>query len=69
VFTAPEGGVLRNTNFPPRFFDPAVEKAGLPGLTPQKPPSIYGRDQTEKTSPRIRIGDADDDDDCLRPPL
>jgi hypothetical protein len=23
VFTAPEGGVLRNTNFRPRFFDPA----------------------------------------------
>jgi integrase len=25
VFTAPEGGVLRNTNFRPRFFDPAAE--------------------------------------------
>ena len=29
VFTAPEGGVLRNTNFRPRFFDPAAEKVGL----------------------------------------
>jgi hypothetical protein len=27
VFTAPEGGVLRNTNFRPRFFDPAAEKS------------------------------------------
>ena len=36
VFTAPEGGVLRNTNFRPRFFDPAAEKAGLPGLTPHE---------------------------------
>ena len=34
VFTTPEGGVLRNTNFRPRFFDPAAEKAGLSGLTP-----------------------------------
>ena len=32
VFTAPEGGVLRNTNFRPRFFDPAAEKVGLRGL-------------------------------------
>jgi integrase len=36
VFTAPEGGVLRNTNFRPRFFDPAAEKAGLAGLTPHE---------------------------------
>jgi integrase len=36
VFTAPEGGVLRNTNFRPRFFDPAAEKAGLLGLTPHE---------------------------------
>jgi integrase len=36
AFTAPEGGVLRNTNFRPRFFDPAAEKAGLPGLTPHE---------------------------------
>jgi integrase len=36
VFTAPEGGVLRNTNFRPRFFDPAAEKAGLLGLTPHQ---------------------------------
>jgi integrase len=35
VFT-PEGGVLRNTNFRPRFFDPAAEKTGLPGLTPHE---------------------------------
>jgi integrase len=34
VFTAPEGGVLRSTNFRPRFFDPAAEKVGLLGLTP-----------------------------------
>jgi site-specific recombinase XerD len=36
LFTAPEGGVLRNTNFRPRVFDPAAEKAGLPGLTPHE---------------------------------
>jgi integrase len=36
VFTAPEGGVLRNSNFRPRFFDPAAAKAGLPGLTPHE---------------------------------
>ena len=30
----PDGGMLRNTNFRPRFFDPAAEKAGLLGLTP-----------------------------------
>ena len=36
VFTAPEGGVLRNTNFRPRFFDPAAERAGLVGLTPHE---------------------------------
>lgn len=37
LFTAPEGRVvLRNTNFRPRFFDPAAKKAGLPGLTPHE---------------------------------
>ena len=36
VFTAPEGGVLRNTNFRPRFFDPAAQKVGLLGLTPHE---------------------------------
>jgi hypothetical protein len=36
VFTTSEGGVLRNTNFRPRFFDPAAEKAGLPELTPHE---------------------------------
>lgn len=36
VFTSPEGGVLRNTNFRPRFFDPATERAGIPGLTPHE---------------------------------
>src|SRR4029434_1280963 len=36
VFTAPEGGVLRNTNFRPRFFDPAAEQAGLARLTPHE---------------------------------
>jgi integrase len=36
LFTAPEGGVLRNMNFRPRFFEPAAEKAGLPGLTPHE---------------------------------
>jgi hypothetical protein len=30
--------VLRNTNFRPRFFDPAAKKAGLPGLTPHELP-------------------------------
>jgi integrase len=34
VFTAPKGGVLRNTNFRPRFFNPAAERIGMPGLTP-----------------------------------
>jgi integrase len=36
VFTSPGGGVLRNTNFRPRFFDPAAERAGLAGLTPHE---------------------------------
>jgi integrase len=36
VFTSPEGGVLRNTNFRPRFFDPAAERAGISGLTPHE---------------------------------
>jgi integrase len=34
VFTSPTGRVLRNTNFRPRFFDPAAQRAGLAGLTP-----------------------------------
>jgi integrase len=34
VFTAPNGGPLRNTNFRPRFFTPAAESVGLTGLTP-----------------------------------
>ena len=34
VFPAPEGGVLRNGNFRRRFFDPAVQAAGLSGITP-----------------------------------
>lgn len=36
VFTAPDGGVLRNTNFRPRYFDPAAARAGLAGLTPHE---------------------------------
>jgi len=32
VFTAPEGGVLRNTNFRSRVFDRAKKELGLPGL-------------------------------------
>ncbi|MFJ8191109.1 tyrosine-type recombinase/integrase [Streptomyces sp. NPDC096094] len=38
VFTAPEGGPLRYSNFRSRFFDPAVKAAGLGGLgvTPHK---------------------------------
>jgi integrase len=36
VFTSPAGGVLRNTNFRPRFFDPAAERVGLAGLTPHE---------------------------------
>jgi integrase len=28
--------VLRNTNFRPRIFDPAAERAGLAGLTPHE---------------------------------
>jgi integrase len=36
VSSAPEGGVLRNTNFRPRFFDPAAEKVGLLGLVPHE---------------------------------
>jgi integrase len=31
VFTSPTGGVLRNTNFRLRFFDPAAERVGLAG--------------------------------------
>jgi Phage integrase family len=34
VFTAPNDGPLRNTNFRPRFFVPAAESIGLAGLTP-----------------------------------
>ena len=36
VFVSPRGEVLRNTNFRPRFFDPAAERAGLAGLTPHE---------------------------------
>ncbi|GAA3630960.1 tyrosine-type recombinase/integrase [Microlunatus ginsengisoli] len=36
VFVSPGGEVLRNTNFRPRFFDRAADKAGLPGLTPHE---------------------------------
>ena len=36
VFTAPGGGVLRNTNFRPQFFDRAARAAGLEGLTPHE---------------------------------
>ena len=32
VFTAPGGGVLRNTNFRSRVFDRAKKELGLPGL-------------------------------------
>jgi integrase len=34
VFTAPNGGPLRNTNFRPRVFQPAAESVGLAGVTP-----------------------------------
>ena len=34
VFTAPNGGPLRNTNFRPRIFQPAAESVGLAGVTP-----------------------------------
>ena len=36
VFTAPEGGPLRLTNFRRRAFDPAAHAAGLDGLTPHE---------------------------------
>ncbi len=36
VFTAPEGGPLRLTNFRRRVFDPAASAAGLDGLTPHE---------------------------------
>jgi integrase len=36
VFTSPKGRALRNTNFRPRFFDPAAERVGLVGLTPHE---------------------------------
>lgn len=36
VFTSPGCGVLRNTKFRPRVFDPACERAGLSGLTPHE---------------------------------
>lgn len=35
VFTAPEGGQLRLSNFRSRIFDPAVKAAGLDGITPK----------------------------------
>ncbi|MBQ1036959.1 hypothetical protein KBX46_11940 [Micromonospora sp. C81] len=34
VFTAPNGGPLRNTNFRPRIFAAAAASVGLAGLTP-----------------------------------
>jgi integrase len=34
VFTAPNGGPLRNTNFRSRIFQPAASSVGLAGLTP-----------------------------------
>ncbi|WP_076470798.1 tyrosine-type recombinase/integrase [Micromonospora avicenniae] len=34
VFTAPNGGPLRNTNFRSRVFAPAAASVGLAGLTP-----------------------------------
>lgn len=34
LFTSPEGGPLRLSNFRQRVFDPAVRSAGLDGLTP-----------------------------------
>jgi integrase len=34
VFTAPNGGLLRNTNFRPRIFQPAAASVGLAGITP-----------------------------------
>ncbi|MFG3697831.1 tyrosine recombinase XerC [Micromonospora sp. NPDC047620] len=34
VFTAPNGGPLRNTNFRTRVFGPAAASVGLAGLTP-----------------------------------
>ena len=34
VFTAPNGGPLRNTNFRSRVFRPAAASVGLAGLTP-----------------------------------
>jgi integrase len=34
VFTAPNGGPLRNTNFRPRIFQPAAASVGLAGITP-----------------------------------
>ena len=36
VFTSPHDEVVRNTNFRPRFFDPAAARAGLAGLTPHE---------------------------------
>ena len=36
LFTAPEGGVLRNTNFPAPILGPGRGKAGLSGLTPHE---------------------------------
>ncbi len=34
VFTAPNGGPLRNTNFRSRIFQPAAEPVGLRGIAP-----------------------------------
>ena len=36
MFTSPHDEVVRNTNFRPRFFDPAAARAGLAGLTPHE---------------------------------
>jgi integrase len=36
VFTAPEGGLLRLTNFRRRHFDQAAQSVGLEGLTPHE---------------------------------
>jgi integrase len=48
VFAAPKGGVLRNTNFRPRFFDPAAGRAGLPGLTPLSRPGAQVRRRSNR---------------------
>lgn len=42
VFTAPGGGVLRNTNFRSRAFDRAKKKLGLPGFAGPRPEAHRG---------------------------